>query len=204
MKTATREEITEHLRDIRHQLACYRWSLQDMSDAIGVSKQTFSQYCMMPSTKGARTIPAEKIDALRATATELWLEAKERGFPSWLGRDQYLWCVFDADMALALETTSLWRAEWHAARVGGTVVPGLSNVNQNKRRLSADEELCVEWISYLNGGIVTREEAMQIADVDQHLIGLVGHEIFAWRIQPTAEQVRRIRDLHERRWRDAA
>lgn len=204
MRKSTPEEINEHLRMLRRRLAGQQWSLAQMAEVVGVAKQTFSQYCMLPSTRGSRTIPAAGLDALRTAATELWSESTERGFPSWLDRNQHLWSVFDADLALALETTFVTRAEWHAARIGGTVLHGPGNANQSRRRLSADEELCVEWLSYLHGGLVTRDDAMEIAEVDDYLIERVGHEFPGWRIQPTADQVHRIRDLHERRWRDAA
>ncbi|MEI9432110.1 hypothetical protein [Mesorhizobium sp. Cs1299R1N3] len=83
-------------------------------------------------------------------------------------------------------------------------MPGKNNVMHRSRTLSDNDELCVEWLGFRHGGLVTKEDAMFISDVDEFLVERVGHEHAGWRIQPSADKVQRMRELHERSFLDAA
>lgn len=211
MRTASPLAIVEHLRELRRKLSGSRiagtgWTMQQIADAAGVAKQSLKIYCMLPSEKpsAARIIPAAALDRLGDVVTAQVTETKERGFPAFLNRDEHLWLVFGANLELILETTSPWRAEWHAARHNGVAMPGKDNLNHQSKKLSADDVLCIEWLGFRHGGLIAKADAMEIAEVDEYLIERVAHELPCWRIQPTAEQVRRIRELDERRWLNAA
>ena len=202
-RTTTHEEAALHLRDIRSSLSNMGWNLMMMAEAVGVRKQTFSQYCMMPGTNGARMIPADRLDVLRAIATEERMKAIDEGFPKFLPREEHLWEARDGKLAMALlfETTSPWRAMWASARTGGEARPAPSNTVNPRfgETVTPESALCINWVRYASRGRVTREEACAIAGVDEYLIERVGHEFPIWRIQPTLEQVEEIADLHDRR-----
>lgn len=176
------------------------WTLQQIADTAGVAKQSLSQYCMLPGSKGARIIPAAALDRLRAAVTHSEAERRDRGFPAFLARETYLWHVHGPDL---FETTSPWRAEWHAARTGGIAMPGQHNTSHRDSRLSDDEELCLRWLGARftlrtiqeRAGKVDGSDEQRIAGVDEYLIERVGHEHKPWCIQPTLAQVRELEEL---------
>lgn len=151
-----------------------------------------------------RLIPAEKLDRLRDFATEAEAEGKERGLPAFLPRTEHLGIVFGAGLAMLLDTTSPWRAAWHAARNCGVARPGRDNKRHRERLLSPADERCVAWLEWRHAVLVTNADAMVVADVDEYLAKRVGHEHHGWRIEPTGEQVEALKQLHIARWSHAA
>ncbi|MFB9982997.1 hypothetical protein ACFSOZ_03695 [Mesorhizobium newzealandense] len=72
------------------------------------------------------------------------------------------------------------------------------NAAHRTTQLSDDDELRVDRLRFRAWRLLTKVDAMQIADVDEYLAERVGHEHAGWRIQPTAQMVQRARELHER------
>ena len=204
MRTASNQETRDHYVAVRDILKRAGWDSHRIAGEIGVTRQTSYQYGFNPETRGARVIPADKLDKLRELATAAEAERHERGFPAFLPRAEHLWLVFGAGMELLLETTSPWRAVWHAARHCGVAMPGRDNAQHRDRQLTADDELCVEWMEHRHGGLITKADVMEVAAVDEYLVERVGHEHHGWRIQPTAEQVEALKELHLSRWSHAA
>lgn len=201
---STHQEIRDHYVAIVDFLKCSRWDSQRIADFLGIAKQTSYQYGFKPETRGSRIIPADKLDRLRDTATQIWIERMEAGFPAFLKRDEHLWIVVGTDLSIMLETTSPWRASWHAVRHNGTAMSGKDNVRNNDTRLSNNDHLCIEWLGLLHDDLVDREDAMRAAGVDEYLIERVGHEHAAWRIQPTEAQLQALREVARERFSLAA
>ncbi|TPN51519.1 hypothetical protein [Mesorhizobium sp. B1-1-7] len=165
-----------------------------------MARQTSYQYGFNAEARGARQIPAEKLDRLRTAAVRAIHDHWDRGKFPWLTREQRTWIVLGAGLELLLETTQPAFGASHAARHCGSCMPGKENVNPGFR-LPPDEALCVEWLEWRHGGLVTKADAMAVTAVDEYLVERVGLEMLpSWSIQPTAEQVAALKDIHERRF----
>ncbi|MBZ9798735.1 hypothetical protein [Mesorhizobium sp. ES1-4] len=194
MRAASHQEIRDHFVEVRDRLKRSGWDSNRIADELGVARQTSYQYAFQPGAKGTRLIPADKLDRLRTAA---------RGQFPWLTREQRLWIVLGPQLELLLETTQPGFGESYAARHRGSCMPGKENVKPDYR-LPPDEALCVEWLGWRHGGLAAKADAMAVAEVDEYLIERVGLENTGWRIMPTEAQVAALRDIHERRFRDAA
>ncbi|TPK91487.1 hypothetical protein [Mesorhizobium sp. B2-4-17] len=203
MRTASHQEIRDHYVEVRDRLKRSGWDSYRIAGELGVARQTSYQYAFKPEAKGARVIPAEKLDKLRTAAVRAIHQHWDRGQFPWLTREQRLWIVFGPQLEVVLQTTQPGFAAFYAARHGYSCMPGKEDVKPDFR-LQLDEELCVKWLGFRHGGLVTKDDAMAIADVDEYLVERVGLENPGWRIQPTAAQVQRIRELHDRRFLNAA
>lgn len=204
MRTATHQEIRDHYVDVRDTLKGSGWDSHRIADLLGVTRQTSYQYAFQPEAKGARVVPAEKLDTLRTAAVRAVHDHWDRGKFPWLTREQRTWIVLGAGLELLLETTQPGFAESYAARNRGSCMPGKDNVKPDFRP-PPDEALCVEWLEWRHGGLVTQDDAMAVAGVDEYLVERVGLEMIpSWSIQPTAEQVAALKEIHERRFLDAA
>ncbi|MHA6641069.1 hypothetical protein [Mesorhizobium sp. A623] len=194
-RVSSHQEIRDHYVALVAFLKRKGWDSQRIADLIGTARQTSYQYGFKPETRGSRIIPADKLDRLRDAATAIRIERMEAGFPAFLNRDEHLWLVFAADMSLLLETTSPWRAAWHAAMHGGTAVYGKDNVLHGDDKLSDNDRLCIEWLEIRHGGLVDKKDAMCAAGCDEYLVERIAHEYGGWRIQPTVAQVEALRSL---------
>jgi hypothetical protein len=197
IRVSTHQEVRDHYIAVVDVLKRYgRWSSQQIADFLGVSRQTSYQYGFKSDTRGARLIPAEKLDALQAAALAAIDADLKRGFGPGVTPESRTWQVF-VGTELRLETFDQRYAESQAARLGGVCWP--HNDNKRQVELSADDQLCIEWLTWRHAGLISKTDAAYIAKVDEYLEGRVGCENLRWRIMPTAEQVRAIARVHKRR-----
>jgi len=197
VRRSTHQEVRDHYADVVDVLKRYgRWDSLCLADYIGVSRQTSYQYGLQPTNRGARIIPADKLDRLREAAVAAIFDSLKQTVAPGLTAESRTWQVF-VGMDLRLETYSHLYGEAQAARLGGVCVPHNGN-SKPDAELSADDRLCLDWLTWRHAGLVTRADAIHIAGADEHLECRVGCEAHAWRITPTAAQVAALKAVHER------
>lgn len=204
-RTMTHEKVVEDLRGLRKSLS-RESTLEEIAALAGVTKQTMSQYCQMPGTRGARLIPGERLDALRNEHAFRWFMNWNRAPASICGvpREERLWLVCRQDGEPVLDTTIRSFAECYAARHGLVCVPGPRNTGE-KDFMTADDWLCVDWLDVRHSGLVTKADAMTVTGTDEWTEGLIGYELPGLRIVPTRAQIAALQDLaDERRLANAA
>jgi hypothetical protein len=198
VRVSTHQEVRDHYVAVVDILKRYgRWNSQRIADFLGVSRQTSYQYGFQPHARGARLVPADKLEALRTAAAAAMDADLKRTFAPGITPEMRTWQVF-VGMELKVESFHHLYAESQAARLGGVCWPHNDNAKPDHELSSADQ-LCVDWLTWRHAGLITKAEAMQITGLDEYLEARVGHEVLPWRIMPTVAQVEAIESLHKRR-----
>ena len=198
----TQDEVVAELRDLRTTLS-RRHALPKIAEIAGVARQTMSQYCMMPESRGHRLIPGAALDRLRAAVAlqhyEHWSRAQMPGHP----REERQWLVYDANLVVMLDVTFQAFAESYACRHGGVCSPGEATVKRDT--LTPDDQLCIDWLHVRHGGDVTKQDAMAVSGTDEWTEGLIGYELPGRRIVPQQTWIDALQSVaDERRMSHAA
>lgn len=207
LRVSSKDEIRDHYNAIRDVLKRYAgMDSQGIADLIGVGRQTSYQYGFRPEARGARTIPAGKLDLLRMYAVIAIVNSHDNDWLPGADMDTKRWQLFNHQGHLLIQTLNPLFAVSQATRLGGIVVAHPRNPMQDIRGLEFSEEdaRCIQWLYFRHRGNATREDAMRIAAVDEYLVERVGLESRPWRIIPTEDQIAALAAAHERNVRDVA
>lgn len=186
-------KITLHFTDVKKMSGL---DAKSAAEALDVPVHHIHSYSWLPSARGSRQIPVEKLDILR-------IHAAERRFQHWHGARAPMKSVTHYGYEVhsiggqVFFTTNLPYAVYLAGCFGADVFPHPDHLNRDSFELTEREVLAMRWLTATRCSDVSYEELTAITGLGEYDVGRIGLIWISFGIEPQRHWVEALEKRNE-------